>query len=170
MKLPNWINECTNPYYYMVRKWNDLKCWCRYNLNRYHWNVIKKAICGYPFDYSYMLDLQRAKLEEMYNYFLHSNITEDSPIIRRDLKLIIKLLKIINEEKLCFTYEPPRNIFSNSIYKCLVNVNLNNIDRFVKNDREKKLIKEKMQHELYLYKAKNLYYKLLMNRMETWWD
>ena len=170
MKIPIWLDECTRPYYYMVRKWSDLKCWCKHNLNRYHWKTVKKAWCGYPFDYNYMLDLQQAKFEEMYNYFQNSDIVADAHMIRRDLKLIIKLLKIIREEELCFTYDINGDSFKRGQYRCLVNVNLNNIDRFVKNEKEKKFIKEKMQHELYIYKAKNLYYKLLMNRLETWWD
>lgn len=165
MKFTDYIST---PFWYIQRKYTDIRCWFRLCFNKNHFKVIKEAICGYPFDYCYMWSLQRSKLKEMLEYFKKSNITEDNWRIVRDLNLAINFLDImINEDEL-YEYTPGKNWPGN--YKCLINVNLTNIDRFVKNKDDKDFIINKMQHNLYVLKVKNLYYKLLQERSEAWWD
>lgn len=164
-------------FYYIKRKYCDIKCWCRYNLNKHHWKVIKSAIKGYPFDFCYMWDLEKAKLEEMLNYFKHGNIIlpEDYEIIIRDIKLAIKLLDIIREEELTFSYEFNSSDDNKEVcgfdYECLVNVNTNNAYRFMNtHTNELEYAINRMPHLVYIAKAKHLYYKLMEYKIEHWWD
>ena len=101
----------------------------------------------------------------MLHYFNHADIIEDYKPIQKDIKLALKLLNIIREEELTFTYRNGKELE----YKCLVNVNLNNGYRYF-NEKELEFVKNKMPHMLYMAKAKRLYYKLLEYRIETWWD
>lgn len=162
-------------FYYITRKYNDIRCWCRHNLNKHHWKVVKYAIKGYPFDFGYIWDLEKAKLEEMLNYFSKANIIlpEDYELIIRDIKLAIKLLDIIREEELTFEYKPTEDFerLTGFDYECLVNVNTNNAHRFI-NPRTDNLefAINRMPHLVYLAKAKHLYYKLMEYRIEHWWD
>lgn len=55
------------------------------------------------------------------------------------------------------------------IYYCDVNVNLNNMTRFVTDEKRKEFIKSH-PHELYMIKAKELYHKIMCNYLSTWWD
>ena len=61
MKILEYIKDA---YYYLVWQYRDVKCWCRHNLTKAHFNVVKAAWLGYPFDYSYIYELEKAKLEE----------------------------------------------------------------------------------------------------------
>lgn len=156
-------------WYSCERIYNDIRCWFRHNFNKHHWNVIKSAIKGHPFDYCYLLDLEYAKLNEMYHYFSTSDIAEDNPKTAREIKLAMKLNRIISEEENLYDYI--RNGKGLGFdYKCLVNVNLNNIDRFIKYSPEVKFISDKMPHYLYIEKAKNLYGELMKHKIFTWWD
>lgn len=152
-------------YYYLRNKYYDIKCWFRHNFNKHHWNVVKSAYKGYPFDFGYLWELEKAKLQEMLHYFNHADIIEDYKPIQKDIKLALKLLDIIREEELTFTYRNGKEFE----YKCLVNVNLNNGYRYF-NEKELEFVKNKMPHMLYMAKAKRLYYKLLEYKIETWWD
>lgn len=153
------------PFDYIKSKYYDIRCWFRHNFNKHHWNVVKTAYKGYPFDFGYLLSLEKAKLQEMLHYFNNADIIEDYKPIQKDIKLSLKLLDIICEEELTFTYEK-RGGFE---YKCLVNVNLNNGHRYF-NEKELEFVKNKIPHMLYIAKAKHLYYKLLEYKIETWWD
>lgn len=154
-------------WYSCQRKYNDICCWFRHNFNKHHWKVVKSAIKGHPFDYCYLLDLEYAKLNEMYHYFSTSDIAEDNPKTAREIKLAMKLNRIISEEEV---YEYIKDENGHFQYKCLVNVNLNNIDRFIKHSPEVKFISDKMPHYLYIEKAKNLYGELMKHKIFTWWD
>ena len=54
-------------------------------------------------------------------------------------------------------------------YRCLVNVNTKNIDRFV-TDKKSQYYYLKNPHELYLRKAKYLYHKIRYEHDGEWWD
>ena len=159
----------TSWWYSCQRKYNYICCWFRHNFNKHHWEVVKSAIKGYPFDYCYLLNLEYAKLNEMYHYFSTSDIAEDNPKTAREIKLAMNLNRIIcEEEKL---YDCIRNGNGKGFnYKCLVKVNLKNINRFVKNPDEIKFISNSMPHLLYMSKTKHLYGELMKHKIYKWWD
>ena len=66
MKIFEYFEDA---YYWSIRTFKDARLWCRYNITKEHWNVVKKAWLGYPFDYSYIYELEKAKLQELYAYF-----------------------------------------------------------------------------------------------------
>lgn len=152
------------PFDYIIRKFLDIKAFFRYNFNKRHLNVVKTAYKGYPFDFYFIWKLERAKLQEMLHYFENAKIIDNYKPIIRDIRLALKLLNIVMEEELVFSYKNG-NLFK---YECLVDVNLRNCKRYF-NKEDSEFI-YRMPHILYLAKAKKLYYKLLEYRIETWWD
>lgn len=140
---------------------------------KYKWRVIWEAIKTQPYDYGYLLKLEKAKLKEMEYYFKHSNISFEDKRIAHDIKLAIKLLDIIDQTKDLFTFDyvtmeekDDEIIVKGSEYICLVDVNLRNKDRFGKDND----LFEKFPDTLYVAKAENLYYKLMKERLNTWWN
>ena len=57
---------------------------------------IKLAYNDLDWDYYYMLILEKAKFEDIANYFTKSNIAEEDWAVARDAKICIKLIDIIN--------------------------------------------------------------------------
>lgn len=165
--IKKFIYNITSWWYSCKRTYNDIRCWFRHNFNKHHWKVVKSAIKGYPFDYCYLLDLEYVKLNEMYHYFSTSDIAEDNPKTAREIKLAMNLNRIICEEENSYDYIRNDAGFD---YKCLVKVNLKNINRFVKNSDEIKFISDKMPHLLYIIKAKNLHGELMKHKIYNWWD
>lgn len=154
-------------FYTIRRIYNDAKCWFRHCFNKNHWKVVKEAILGYPFDYCYMWQLERAKLVEMQKFFESSDLTVDDSKIAKEISLAIKLLDIILFEDDLYEYN-----HKTKEYKCLVKVNTNNMHRFskVENEEIKKFVIDHMLHKLYITKAKHLYYELMKNKIRTWWN
>lgn len=152
-------------FYKVQRIYNDVRCWFRHCFNKHHWKVIKEAILGYPFDYCYLWELEKAKLVEMQKFFEESNITIDDPKTAKEINLAIKLLDIMLFEDDLYEFN-----HRTREYECLVKVNTNNIDRFIFNQCEKNFILDKMPHELYVVKAKHLYYELMKNKIRGWWN
>ena len=147
---------------------------------KYKLNIIIEAFKTQPYDYYYLLKLKKAKLQEMLYYFENSKISCDDPKVAKDIKLAIQLLNIIDETKNTFTYiTPERNpkiiseehsvLLPGAYYKCLVKVNLKNKMRFVKTDNDIYSF-EQFPDILYITKAENLYYKLLKERLNTWYN
>ena len=150
---------------------------------KYRWNVIREAISGKPWDHCFILYLERAKLEEMEHYFKYHGIAENHIEVSNKIALMIKMLDIFTEriETASYTTEgdnyletdPETGLFrineSKVKYECLVNVNLRNIDRFIKEESEKKYCLEHPD-ELYRIKAHYLYEKMRYEWLETFWD
>ena len=86
----------------------------------------------------------------------------------------------MNEKKDLFTYtgdmefsEPDEDgnvewLPGDLEYHCLVNVNTKNASRFVGNENID--FYKKHPHELYVQKAKALYYKIRYEKTNQWWD
>lgn len=154
---------------YTINRWYDsTKCWFRYNFNKKKWNLIKTSIKTYPFDHYYIWDLEKSKLEESLYYFENHYYTERNPDIIKEIKLALKLLNIIIEDgEGLYEWINDEESLKKS-YKCNIYVNTNNYHRFV-NEKYKEMYLE-YQHELYVEKAKYLYYKLLTYKIKNWWD
>lgn len=169
----------------------SIKAWFCNCFNKKHFSVVKTAFIGYPWDHCYLYDLEYAKLEEMEAYFEKSNITtiETYANMLKYIRIAKYCLNVMRDKVDTFTYEYPGklefkqcdsddNLYEciNSdelfkTYKCLVNVNTNNISRFFNNLDESDInyIKQ-YPHELYIKKAKYLYYKIRYEQDHKWWD
>lgn len=170
MKILEFIES---QWYACQRAYQDLRCWFHHNFNMSHWNLVKESITSYPFDYSYFYSIQLVKLRQMYEYFRKSDLTESDKIVARDIKLAISLLEIFCEYRDLYHYEYSLkdsrwlDVFGrNAKYVCDVKVNTRNINRF----DHKKIVVEKFPHELYIEKAKTLYFKILKERSQNWWN
>lgn len=67
--------------------------------------LIKEAIKFCPFDYGFVLSLEKQALIKMYEYFKVSRIAEGNEIIEKNLKLALKLLDIILEIDSAYCYD-----------------------------------------------------------------
>ena len=145
------------------------------HFTRYKWGIIKESFKTQPYDYSYLLMLEKVKLNEMYHYFKNSDISYEDPRIAKDIKLAISLLDIIDQTKDTFEFKSTYNTEGDNLtvggttYKCLVNVNMRNLKRFIPTNGDDTLYKA-WPDILYTEKAKRLYYKLLQERLDTWWN
>lgn len=59
--------------------------------------IIKEAMKLLPFDYRFVLSLEKQALSRMYEYFKVSRIAEGNEVIEKELKLALKLLDIALE-------------------------------------------------------------------------
>lgn len=156
--------------------------WFRYHFNKGTVNLIKTILTTYPYDFCFLYRIEKAKLQEMLNYYEKSNIMSDEKKeqVVRTLKLAISLINIINEDGIqLFHYDGKMEFIDegNGLHRCDtsnlhyhsdVKVNLKNANRYG-NDLNQKIFNE-MPHELYVMKAKHLYYKLRLYYTDLWWD
>lgn len=172
--LPYYIKDC----------YLSTRCWFKVCFNKPHFKLMKQAMVSYPFDFSYIYELERCQLLDMLNYFEHADFITKEAYERKKMQLrrVLGVLDIVCGNVDTFEYQgqykfiendnPPNTYTidnSNVKYICKVKVNLNNINRFVKH---KEAIKFYMNHphEVYELKAKRLYYKLKEHYIEDWWD
>lgn len=173
-----------NIYYKITGIIGNIKTWFRYYNNRYYWRFMKSAFDAAPFQASDMLYVERSFLEYVLNHMNKRLYTTDETYdyMIKWIKVAIELNKIISNCTDLFhydgelEYEPwednpklTRVITDGLIYCCDVNVNLNNINRFTDNERMIKRCQD-APHELYILKAKKLYYNILATYLESWWD
>ena len=121
--------------------------------------LVKAAIRGGDFDCGYLLELEKIKLQNMYDHFYESRITDDWQRMCSQIKICINLLDII----------------MNDNYKKYVN--LNNYQRFKKYSSFVDPSKvdflgfyKKFPSDLAILKAEHLYYKIRNYYTKTWWD
>lgn len=121
--------------------------------------LIKAALNFKPYDYAFLLEIEKEALIKMANYFETSNIAVGDEIVYRDLKLAIKLLDIILENDSAYNYS------DKSMRKY---VNIKNVKRFfsVSGDFESAIMKDVLRCE----KAWYLYSKLREYKTRTWWN
>ena len=164
----------TNIFYNIKSFFKSLKRACKY---------FKIMWSNHPYDYAYLLELEREKLKDMYKYFSTANIIVDEWIRARDCKLAITLLDIIlGDDSSYDVYFPKMANLNDGRYIIRKYVNDHNIDRFIHPDICKKYRIESskknknnnfpviIRDELRTAKAWNLYCKLREYRLKTWWD
>lgn len=160
-------------------------------LNKYYWRTVKQAICGHPYDWQYLMELERCKLDEMRHYFKHYGVTTDNEFMAKRIDLLISLNDIITGRRETYEVHPITlekdndrpalliedcngdsrvvNYPGRIVYQCLVKVNMNNMSRFIENEREKKMFIQ-MPNELYERKARRLYFMIMERYLQTFWD
>ena len=164
----------TNILYNIKSFFRSLKRSCKY---------FKIMWSNHSYDYGYLLELEREKLKDMYEYFSNANIIENEWIRARDCKLAIALLNIILEDDSSYdVYFAEGAKIGEGRYVIRKYVNDSNIDRFLHRDICKRSRIESSQKnkdnkfpiivrdELRVEKAWNLYCKLREYNLRSWWD
>lgn len=161
-KAIEWLKDNWDiPYWRCYWAWRDIRGWCRHNLNRYHLNVVKEAWFGYPFDFAFLYYIEKAKLEEMREYFRHAHWIDQALYDNyiRELTWAINCLDIMIDDDV----------------KTDTKVNTRNWKRFRPEfskqsaDWVKDFLK-RFPGEIRTEKARHLYYKILLERSQSWWD
>lgn len=169
-------------------KWYQIRCWFKYHSRKKFLNIIRIAFKGYPWQESFLYELERAKLQEMIEYHKKAQRFVGWENVVRDMQICVNLIGIILEEKDLFTYERINNgplfsftkieetdnyeMNSNAKYICKIHVNTKNATRFIplgENNPNIEFWKEH-PHEIYLLKAKALYHKIRTYKDSEWWD
>lgn len=163
-------------------KWSEFKGWIRYHIRKDFWKIIITAFKGYPWQESFLYDLEKVKITEMANYLEKNNFFVGVENVVKDMRLACKLISIFNENETdLFEYTGEIKFkpiegsgcyemdSSDLKYYCKVYVNTKNVDRFVHHKGEKEMFLHS-PHELYMAKAKYLYHKIRLERDSMWWD
>ena len=164
--------------------YRQIKMWFRFHFRKEFLKLLKAVLKSYPWDGTYLLKLEKAKMEEMATYFERSQLVDGWKRMVKKLRLCARLIDIITEDDDVelfhyngdWHFEPCKDnpeyyemVFSDDHeYICDVKVNLKNIKRFAKNE---KLINYylKFPHELYKLKAEYLYHKIRFYNELNWW-
>lgn len=134
---------------------------------------IKLAYNDWDWDYCYMLILEKAKFEDVANYFTKSNIAEEDWAVARDAKICIKLIDIISGKDSSYDIKYNQKDFDVIITKY---VNIKNIKRFDESNYFSSAYKTNVdiryliKDDLRIKKAWNLYCKIREYNMRDWWN
>lgn len=139
----------------------NMKAWFKYKCNRRYFKFIKACHNTWPWDWSYLLRLEQAKLQEMKSYFELTNKTFDHTNDIRWIGICIKLLDIIIDQPEDHPY-----------------INTRNMWRFIRPiDYVKDVEKEDVEQyyksypqDLRWVKAEHLYYEIRKRYTSSWWD
>ena len=165
----------------LKNKWYRIEGWFRYHFTKDFWRIILTALKGYPWQDNFLYELERSKIQEMMNYHKKKQRFVNVEYVIRDMQICLNLIDIMMNEESFYDYDG--NIYFTKSedgyyeikstddfkYKCLINVNLKNIDRFIIDEKAKQYYIEH-PHELYLLKAKYLYHKIRYEHDSEWWD
>ena len=163
-------------------KLKELKMWFRYHFRKEYRKLLKTTLKSYPFDYSYLYEIEQAKINEMIEYHKKADRFVGVEYVIRDMKIASSLIDIFIGKKNIFHYDGELTYTKNEDgvtytmgtspdfkYNCDVKVNTRNIDRFIKDEKAKEFYL-KSPHELYMIKAKYLYHKIRYEKDFEWWD
>ena len=144
-------------------------------------DIIKAVVDGHPWDYSYLLDLERAHLKYMRKYFKTSQISYSAQDSYEKINWAINILDLLIDDhdldEIINTGEKYECGLPKIIVKCKKYVNFRNVDRFIEPrsydpgyvDAMKKLYKD-CPSELYREKLWNLYWLIRKRYTKNWWD
>lgn len=145
----------------MKQIWYRIKQFIDTNFTVARIRLIGRAINDPPYDWTYLLKLERAKLIEMRDYFkmMSNDFNHESDI--KWINICINLIDIIAEQPEDHPY-----------------VNVNNMWRFIRpTDYVKGVKKEDVEHyyksypqDLRWVKAEYLYYEIRKRYTARWWD
>lgn len=154
----NWLRENWDiPYYKCYWLWKDIRGWWWHNMNKAHFHLVKEAWLSYPFDFAFLYELEKAKLQEMYAYFSKAKYLypDNYASYCRDISICIKLIDIFLEEE-----ANPDVYINKRNWKRFMDFEEDRFDDFF----------EKFPGILRAYKARHLYYKIRLYKTEHWWD
>lgn len=163
-------------------KFREFRGWVEYHFFNKNFKELHKVVMKtYPWDESYLYELEKAKINEMCKYHEKQKRFVGWENAVRNMKICMKLIDIYLGKVDLFHYDG--NLTYTKLddgnyemgttpdfkYNCDVYVNTRNVDRFCKNECEKKWMIEH-PHELYQQKAKYLYHKIRLECDGAWWD
>lgn len=159
----------------------EVRAWIKYHIfSKGFFHLLSTVLKSYPYQESYLLEIERAKIKEMADYIEKNKRFVGWEYVVRDMRICVKLIGIMLEDNqlfhfngnLIFTKKEDGNYEVGKTddfeYKCDVKVNVKNIDRFVDKQHQKFYLD--MPHELYIQKASYLYHKIRYEREKEWWD
>lgn len=175
MKKPMYKLRYVWSSFWYRRKY-DIRQFFYRTFNKKHRALIREAKSTTWYDFSSVLTLLRAKLEEMVWCYEHRKTRCVGASERvKQMKTAIRLITIAADEVDTFEYtglkdwKPEDSIEPlMKTYKCKVNVNVRNARRFFKEDQLKFVMAH--PHEIYERKAWELLWKYLDNYLMGWWD
>ena len=203
-KALDWIDDnilwyvWTKPreYYLTVRHW----FYC--NFNKYHWRLLVTAFKTYPWDGTFILELEERQIDKQLHWFEHHQTMVDEQYneIMRSLKWAKYCIHTLNNEYDLFHFEgdiksipQSKDPSTGEMYDDPSNedaelhrmdftdhhyfydgprINRRNAHRFLnKGMLESNMFKEgHFDHELYMAKARHLYYLIRERYTDLWWD
>lgn len=140
------------------------------------WHFIGLARRDFDWDYAYMLEMERAKLEYMAKYFTESRIAEHDWAVARDAKICIRLIDIIIGNDCSYVMrDNEKKPFMEWDLVEIKKVNLKNAERFLSKERmdryrDNPRMKVYLKDDLRIEKAWNLYCKIREYNMRSWWN
>lgn len=140
------------------------------------WHFIGLARRDFDWDYAYMLEMERAKLEYMAKYFTESRIAEHDWAVARDAKICIRLIDIIiGNDSSYVVKDNEKKPFMEWDLVEIKKVNLKNAERFLSKERidryrDHPRMKVYFKDDLRIEKAWNLYCKIREYNMRSWWN
>lgn len=129
-------------------------------------NIIKAVNNFQPFDYGYLLEIEKQALINMREYFKISDIAVGNDINSEKIGLAIKLLDIILEKDMSVNINFLGDKVSISSIKY---VNIKNAKRFIvewKPEFDTDTVRDYLRQQKALY----LYHKLRYYYINQWWD
>lgn len=140
------------------------------------WRFIGLARRDFDWDYAYMLEMERVKLEYMAKYFTESRIAEHDWAVARDAKICIRLIDIIigNDSSYVMKDNEKKPFMEWDLVE-IKKVNLKNAERFLSKERmdryrDNPRMKVYLKDDLRIEKAWNLYCKIREYNMRSWWN
>lgn len=156
--------------------YRSIRHWC-YTCGKYkeHWKFASHAMFhNYPWDFDYFLEIQYEWIKKSQAYFKNRPYCseEKSDEINRYQKICLGLLEIMLDKREYWEYDSENH---KSIMK--IPVNLKNKQRFPYrgidlngNTYMSTDIYDRNPEEYYKYKAKYLYFKIIRDYADNWWD
>lgn len=140
------------------------------------WHFIGLARRDFDWDYAYMLEMERAKLEYMAKYFTESRIAEHDWAVARDAKICIRLIDIIlgNDSSYVMKDNEKKPFMEWDLVE-IKKVNLKNAKRFLSKERidryrDHPRMKVYLKDDIRIEKAWKLYCKIREYNMRSWWN
>ena len=171
--------ESIKSIYYQVKDWFRTCC------NKQHFKTVWKTLWARPWDYSETYDVLKYRLIETCEYFKKSDIIvkESADKIVKEIDLALSLYDIISGDKSAghfeYCWDPNVDEDKEIIkYTSSLNrlkyvperyVNLKNSDRFARNGVMKEYY-QKCPNELYEDKARKLFWRVMEQYSQNWWD
>ena len=141
--------------------WYPLKNLKKYNFTKLHLDSVFESFNFKPYDYTHIWRVERAHLIETKSYFQISNSFDHTDDIKY-INICINLLDILIDDG--------DGLMDYKNMKFKKYVNTKNFKRFIQNAPTSYDNLEICNYDVYMTKAKHLYYEILKNKITNWWD
>lgn len=140
--------------------------WLKRRLTKEGRALLKEAVDFEPWDWAYLLNLERAALVRMVAHHRQNQAFVGWDRAVREMEICIRLIDIITEDVELTTGFP--------YYKFCRAFNFKNMDRWA-TKLEQTIVQESLHKGLFMEtvyqkKAEYLYHKIRAEREQTWWD